>query len=205
MKNASRAHPPVRVTAPARRQAGFSFFEVLIAALILGIGVLGFAGLQVRALDTTGVSHFRAQAAVLAADLSERVRMVSVRPDLDGDGDPDFDTDDVLAVWAANADIPAAPPTGNDTCIVQTGSQLTTLPTHCRGATVAGLQAMVRTDVLELRFLADQLLPGGTVDVRQCDAGSTLVCVFLGWRGQEATDCELGGGENNCLSMQVLF
>lgn len=178
-----------------RRQAGFSFFEVLVAALILGIGVLGFAALQVRALDTTGVSHFRAQAAVLAADLSERMRMVR--------GDPGFGVDDALQVWEDNPGIPAALPTGNNTCMAQTASILANAASPCR------LTAnLLRTDVLEMRFLVNELLPGGTVDVRLCEAGSALVCVFIAWRmpaGESAADCELGGGNPNCLALQVLL
>lgn len=167
-----------------RREAGFSFFEVLIAALILGIGVLGFAALQVRALDTTGVSHFRAQAAVLAAELSERVRMAVA----------DRTTAQILAEWAANTDIPTALPTGSNTCI-------------SNAAAVGGCTStqLVAADVREMRFLAAQLLPAGNVDVRICDAASDLTCVFVAWRGQESVDCEAGDGNPDCLSVQVLF
>lgn len=167
-----------------RRQAGFSFFEVLIAALILGIGVLGFAALQVRALDTTGVSHFRAQAAVLAADLSERVRMATA----------DQTTAQILATWAATTNIPTVLPTGSSTCI-------------STGVAVGGCAPaqLVASDVREMRFLAAQLLPAGNVDVRACDAGSELTCVFVAWRGQESADCESGDGNPDCLSLQVLF
>lgn len=167
-----------------RGEAGFSFFEVLIAALVLGIAVLGFAALQVRALDTTGVSHFRAQAAVLAADLSERVRMATA----------DQTTAQILATWAATTDIPATLPTGNDTCFSTVAA--------VGGCTSAQL---VAADVREMRFLAAQLLPAGNVDVRACDVGSDLTCVFVAWRGQESADCESGDGNPDCLSLQVLF
>lgn len=167
-----------------RRQAGFSFFEVLIAALILGIGVLGFAALQVRALDTTGVSHFRAQAAVLAADLSERVRMATV----------DRTLTEILAEWESNTAVPTVLPTGSATCI--------STVVAVGGCTSAQL---VASDVRELRFLASQLLPGGNIDVRACDAASTLACVFVAWRGQQAVDCAAGDGNPDCLSLQVLF
>ena len=168
-----------------RRQQGFSFFEVLIAALVLGIGVLGFAALQVRALDTTGVSHFRAQAAIIAADLSERTRMATAAiPDVN----------DIVAIWDANTAIPAALPTGANSC-------------YSQQATAGGCtaQQLVAADVQEMRFLSDQLLPGGNIDLRPCAVGSGLTCVFVAWRGQQAADCEPGDGLANCLSVQVLF
>lgn len=180
-RTGTRRHP---VRRPGHGQAGFSFFEVLIAALILGIGVLGFAALQVRALDTTGVSHFRAQAAVLAADLSERMRMAVA----------DQTTAQILATWGAITAIPATLPTGTDTCMSTVAA--------VGGCTPAEL---VAADVRELRFLADQLLPAGNVDVRACDVGSELICVFIAWRGQQSVDCEAGDGNPDCLSLQVLF
>lgn len=184
------------------RQRGFSFFEVLIAALILGVAVLGFAALQVRALNTTGESHFRSQAAVLAADLSERIRMLAPVPN----GTPappapqiaPLQIGDILTAFVNNPDIPAAPPAtlevGVDTCIYD-----------ALDATGCSRAALLVSDIAEIRYLADELLPAGNIDVRECSAGSRLVCIFVAWRGQDAADCNQGDINLDCYSTQVLF
>ncbi len=57
-----------------KSQAGVTLLEVLIAALVLGIGLLGVAGLQVTALQTNQDASFQSQAVNLAYDLSDRMR-----------------------------------------------------------------------------------------------------------------------------------
>lgn len=67
--------PPV--TAPLRlpeSNQGFTLLEILIAILVLSIGMLGLAGLQFAALRSTTQTYERSQAAVLAADLVDRMR-----------------------------------------------------------------------------------------------------------------------------------
>lgn len=55
-------------------QQGLSLLEVLIAILILAIGALGFAGLQMKALHTTNDANYRARATLLAQDAIERIQ-----------------------------------------------------------------------------------------------------------------------------------
>lgn len=57
-----------------KRQQGLSLLEVLIAILILAIGALGFAGLQMKALSTTNDANYRARAILLAQDAIERIQ-----------------------------------------------------------------------------------------------------------------------------------
>lgn len=175
------------------RQRGFSFFEVLVAALVLGIGVLGFAGLQVRALNSSGDAHFRAQAAVLAAELAERIRMADAGLTLD------HTAYEIATLWDPSATpVPTTPPTS------------WTLGTNrCIATSVAGAScneaALVRSDALEIRYMADRLLPNGNVSVRACEAGSTLTCVFVAWRDVDSADCDINAPQENCVSAQVLF
>lgn len=53
---------------------GSSLIEVLITLLIFAVGLLGFAGLQVNALQSTGDSSQRSQAVWITQELAERVR-----------------------------------------------------------------------------------------------------------------------------------
>lgn len=63
---------PSRISRNA--QKGLSLLEVLIALLILAIGALGFAGLQMKALHTTNDANYRARAMLLAQDAIERIQ-----------------------------------------------------------------------------------------------------------------------------------
>ena len=55
-------------------QKGVGIIEVIVALLLLSIGVLGFAMLQIRAMDASLDASKRIQAMNLARDLSERMR-----------------------------------------------------------------------------------------------------------------------------------
>ena len=57
-----------------RHQAGVSLIEVLISLLILGIGMLGAAALQVNALKFTDSSTASSQASFIAYDMMDRIR-----------------------------------------------------------------------------------------------------------------------------------
>lgn len=56
-------------------QKGFGITEVIVSMLVLGIAVIGFSALQVRALDTTSEAMFRTQAMAIAQDLGERIML----------------------------------------------------------------------------------------------------------------------------------
>lgn len=55
------------------RQNGISLLEVLISLLILSLGALGFAGLQLKGLKTTEDANYRAHATLIAQDAIERI------------------------------------------------------------------------------------------------------------------------------------
>lgn len=56
------------------QQLGVGLIEVLIALFILAIGVIGFALLQLRAIDASREAMNKMQAMNLARDLSEKIR-----------------------------------------------------------------------------------------------------------------------------------
>lgn len=64
------------------RQDGFSLLEVLVAIVVLALGLLGLAGLQITSLQGGHGAYLRAQAALLAYDMGDRIR--ANQADIDG-------------------------------------------------------------------------------------------------------------------------
>lgn len=58
-----------------RKQQGFSLIELLVAVVILAVGILGIAGLQVVALQQNRGALYRAEATMLANDIMDRIRV----------------------------------------------------------------------------------------------------------------------------------
>jgi type IV pilus assembly protein PilV len=55
-------------------QSGFTMIEVLVAALVLAIGLLGLAGLQSASLRNNHSAYLRSQATLLAYGIADRMR-----------------------------------------------------------------------------------------------------------------------------------
>lgn len=128
----------VNTTCPARREAGFGLVEVLAAVLVLAVGVVGFAALQMRAVQTSGDSYYRTQAMSIAQDLAERARANSTQ----------------VATYTAAATWPttAVDQTALDDCMVG----------NCTPAEMAAF------DAASVRFNAETLLPQGLVNMQAC-------------------------------------
>lgn len=60
---------------PSPKQSGFTLIEVLVAALVLGIGVLGLATTMLLGLKSNQSAYFRSQASAAAYDMADRIRL----------------------------------------------------------------------------------------------------------------------------------
>lgn len=58
-----------------QHQRGVSLIEAVVATLVLGVAVLGYAGLEVTGLRTTNEAFLRENATYLAIEAKERIRM----------------------------------------------------------------------------------------------------------------------------------
>lgn len=164
--------------------------EVLVAVLVLGAGVLGFAALQTRAMQSTGDSYLRSQAMAIAQDLAERVRL---------------NRGGLATYVSATTDWPTTTPIANDTdlpgllsaCIATTSNAATL---NCDAATMATF------DMNEIRYRAATMLPAGLVNMRQCQtpAGGTttpLNCIYVSWDGTQPT----AGTSGQCVDSAGLY
>lgn len=59
---------------PRRNCGGFSLLEVLISIVVLSVGLLGIAGLQLMSLKANDSAYYRSQAVILAEDMLDRMR-----------------------------------------------------------------------------------------------------------------------------------
>lgn len=73
-----------------RRQHGSSLLEVLISVMILAVGMLSLASLQINTLRWQKTAEFRSSATQLAYDMSDRMRgnMVGIRGGADANAAP---------------------------------------------------------------------------------------------------------------------
>ena len=79
-------------------QSGFTLVEILVAMLVLAIGLLGVAALQLRGLQFSFDAHVRSQAASLVNGIADRMRL--------------READAAAGAYNGNYTIPAAAPTG---------------------------------------------------------------------------------------------
>lgn len=162
------------------QQYGVGMVEILVSLLVLAIGVLGFTGLQLRALNSTGDSHYRSQAMAIAQDLTERVAVnYLVREFYRGAGN-----------WPDAA--------------VVSGS----LPQDCVGAGKRCTSAEIAAwDIDQITWQAGNLLPEGRVLLRACE-GSSNSCVMVSWNNLDPDTCENQSGAVpglDCVVLEVIL
>jgi type IV pilus assembly protein PilV len=56
------------------RQRGMTLIEILVAIVVLSVGLMGLAGLQLKGMQVNQGSTYRSQAAILAQEMAERIR-----------------------------------------------------------------------------------------------------------------------------------
>ncbi len=66
------------MTTKRSAEAGFTLIEVLVTVLIMAVGLLGLAGLQLTALQYNHSAYMRSQATMLANDIADRMRANAV-------------------------------------------------------------------------------------------------------------------------------
>ena len=62
-----------------KKQSGFTLIEILITLIIVSIGLLGMASLQMNSLRSNQGAYLRSQASMLSYDMADRMRANSAR------------------------------------------------------------------------------------------------------------------------------
>ncbi len=121
------------------RQSGFTLIEVLVAVLIVSVGVLGVAGLQLLSLQNNTSAMFRTQAIQGAYDILDRARAnsdqdYSLAMDAAPGGGPDCAAQDCSPLQMRNYDLrewrealAAVLPEGGGSVVVTGGAMTVTV------------------------------------------------------------------------------
>lgn len=159
-----------------RTQRGVSLVEVMIAMLVTTAGLLGFAGLQTRALTATEDAYLRVQAMSIAQDLIERARINDVVGPTQSYAPGNTGYTDTTE-WEKT--LTAARPSEMKDCYIMTSSMI--------GSSGCPVATRIAMDIYQLRRRASQMLPDGEVWAQACNGGR--MCVFVSWGGEKAEDC----------------
>jgi len=174
------------------RCAGFSMVETLVAIVIMAVGVMGAAGLQLTALRTARQSAFQTFASHLAAEMADAMRASHEWASRNGRADPYLDANQD----AANVEEPS--PSGRS-CYTDDCD-----PTE-----------FVAFEIQEWNTRIGNVLPGGrflicrdaapwdgakNAPAWQCDdndADTAPIVVKLGWRSRNPDESPVGDANNH--------
>lgn len=173
-------------------ERGVSMLEILIALLVTTIGLLGFAGLQSRALVATEDTYQRTQATSIAQEMIERMRMNGIT------GDTQSNAVDADAIAERQAYTTASNWSGGRP--VQ----------DCFGATKnCTVSQMALYDIGQIRQMVESSsnLPNGSALVAVCSSDGGVndrICAYVAWGSTTAAECAAKAdvGVNECVMVQ---
>ncbi|PHS19160.1 MAG: type IV pilus modification protein PilV [Kangiella sp.] len=189
--------------AKIKYQKGVSLVEILVTTLILGIGLLGVAALQISGISSNLEGFYTSQATSLAEELATRMRsskVVTMIPTSNGRTNIPYGTYLNNYLLDANPIVCAA------------------MPTNCRsnGAVpaVCNMQTLATFDLQDICWTAEQTLPDSEVRVVNdgnrmsivIDWASTAARKDLGEIGNVNASCFAitGNADRNCILMELV-
>ena len=134
-----------------KNEYGFAMLEVLISLLLILIGVLGLAGLQLMSINNTESARYQSLAVMLASNMASEIQANT-------------------AYW-----YPTAPAN-----IVVNGAAITGGPTWASTCTTAACSApqMAANDLLNWGTAIANTLPGGNATVACTNVTAPTVCTL---------------------------
>lgn len=157
------------------RQSGMTLIEVLISVLILAIGLLGAAALQLNALKYTDSSTMTSQASFIAYDMLDRIRA-----NVDGNATANGTTD-VLATYNL-ANLAAAPTANLNLARDQDLFDFKTNVTNFAGASGAASSIVVANPVVTITIKWDDTRAGSASGVATGTTAATVQTFVLSSR-----------------------
>ena len=168
---------------------GFTLIEVLITVVILSIGLLGMAGIQIQGLRGTTSSTVRSQATILANDIAERIRMNQDGMHLDGSPlNGDYTNVNISTDDQGNVSPPCNAATAPTFCSASPGNQVVA---SCNASEMAAFDIYEFACGLDHASGVQNLLPGGSATIScntvNCPPGSELT-INISWSETNTND-----------------
>ncbi|MET1253540.1 type IV pilus modification protein PilV [Aliikangiella maris] len=193
----------------AWRQTGVSLIEVLVTTLVLGIGLLGVAALQVSSISSSQEGFYTTQANALAEDLASRVRtakMQSIIPPPTPPGSP------------SEAPVPYQTLLGfyvKDANPVSCNAMPVKCRTNSSGAPAAcTLEELAQFDLQDVCWQAGETLPEPKLRVVQLTGKITIIIDWasasartdLGQKESVRAECKqyTNDATRNCIIMELV-
>ena len=124
----------------ARRTQGFSLVEVLVSMLVLTVGLIGAAMMQLHAFRTTEQSNFHDTAVTLARQIADEIRANNV---------------EMIKATGPNQFIPLS---------FSASSSAGTTPANCYTG-VCNAAAMAGQNIVEWKRRIEEVLPDGRLEI----------------------------------------
>lgn len=167
-------------------QRGATLIEVLVSVLLMSLGLLSMAAMQVNAVQYSKTSEFRAVATLLANDLTDRMRANYGGGDMSGY---------ILNSRYSRSKEHAKP------------------RKLCNAAALCGRAEMAEYDLYQWRMNLSNLLPGGDAYViPQPQNGESLqVDIWIGWQdpgglaSQDADSCPEGFSQTTVDHLRCMY
>lgn len=156
-----------------RKSHGFTLVEVMVSVLVLSMGLLGFASLQVYGMKNTHSAYLRTQATALAYEITDRMRA------------------NPSAITAGTYNL--ASPTRKAECTQTSGCNPTELAQNDIfewGNTVSGNLPSGQGVVC-----LDSTPKDGTPLGSQCDSSGTVYVIKIWWQDVKNTASESDAGD----------
>ncbi len=154
--------------------------EVMVALVILSVGLLGLAGLQIHGLRGTSGANSRVQAVFIVTDMAERMHANTTE---------------------VNTNLSYAN-------LILDASACGNAPTDCNTGTCTTAQLMAHDNYEICRSMADNLPPGATMTVT-CDAAALCIpnqasthTLSLSWN--DMRDASLGAVPAQTVTLNIL-
>jgi len=188
------------------KQTGVSLIEILVTTLILGIGLLGVASLQVASVSSNQEGFFSSQATSIAEELSSRMRASKVAEMIPGST---LTHNAYIANYVDNAGYACA---GEPImyCRANLGAES---DVACSDG-VNDLEDVTTFDKWDICKIAENTLPSGKVRVLSSGWRLSIVVEWdsakarsdLGQKTNINSDCAavIGDAEKNCIILEIL-
>ena len=188
------------------KQTGVSLIEILVTALVLGIGLLGVASLQISSVSSNQEGFFTSQATSIAEELAGRIRASKVVEMIPGS------VVDHAAYIANYVDVDGYDCGGPPAAFCRANLGAESSPECSDG--VDDLVDMTNFDKWDICNIASETLPGGKVRVLSSGWRLSVVVEWDSTKAREdfgqqqniESNCAalIGDAEKNCVILEIL-